>query len=106
MAIDLTQLDEWWDEAAEIEAEDESIGAFLDGLHRDLTSDRNRQYVILARDVNNKWRARQVIAFNADEAQSIYESIFTEYEVVGVANLEGSGHAIEWVNGWTPNTNT
>lgn len=102
MAVDLSKADEWWDEAEAIEAADESISEYLDGIDR--YGPRNRQYVIIARDSEDKWRARQVIARNAEEAQRIYEKIFTEYEVVGVANLEGSGHAIEWVNGWHPST--
>lgn len=106
--IDLTDADLWWDEAVENEPEDESIIRFLEGLDRDLSSDRNRTWVILARDAKNSWRARSVIARNASEAQDRYNRIFKgTYEIVGVANLEGSGHAIEWVGGeppWSRNT--
>jgi hypothetical protein len=102
MAIDLTQADEWWDEA---EGLDNELQEFLDGIHRKRYSERRRMFVVLARDEHNQWRARQVPALSAADAQKRYEDIFTVYEVVGVANLEGSGHPIEWVNGWHPNIN-
>jgi hypothetical protein len=98
MAIDLAKADEWWDEA-------EEFGEILDGLHLKRYSERHRTFVVLARDENNSWRARRIVARSAAEAQQRYENIFTVYEVVGVANLEGSGHPIEWVNGWHPNIN-
>lgn len=83
--------------------------AFLDSLwgktgsHQDpepVSNDRGTQRIrlwcVLARDVNNTWRGREVRAYTAKHAVSKYRNIFKIYEVVGVVLLGGSGHAIKW----------
>ncbi len=55
-----------------------------------------RLWAILARDVHNTWRVREVRANTAEQAAAKYNNIFN-YEVVGVGLLGGSGHAIQWM---------
>jgi len=81
--------------------------AYLDSLWAyDGTGDRERHadhdrhpprlWAILARDVHNTWRVREVRANSADQAVSKYSNIF-DYEVVGVGLLGGSGHPVQWM---------
>ncbi len=55
-----------------------------------------RLWVVLARDVGNLWRVREVRANTADQAVSKYNNIF-DYEVMGVGLLGGSGHPVQWM---------
>jgi len=55
-----------------------------------------RLWAILARDVHNTWRVREVRANTADQAAAKYNNIF-DYEVVGVGLLGGSGHPVQWL---------
>ncbi len=83
---DLAFLDSLW-------ATDQTGEAFRIADH-----DRRppRLWVILARDVANQWRVREVKANTADQAATKYSNIF-DYEVVGVGLLGGSGHPIQWL---------
>ena len=55
-----------------------------------------RLWAVLARDVANIWRVREVRASSADQAVAKYNNIF-KYEVVGVGLLGGSGHQVHWL---------
>ncbi len=55
-----------------------------------------RLWVVLARDIKNTWRVREVRAYSPDHAAQKYNNIF-DYEVVGVGLLGGSGHPVQWL---------
>jgi len=57
-----------------------------------------RSFVILARSDTGTWRVKQVTAASHIKATTKYSRRF-EYEIMGVALLEGSGHPIEWSHG-------
>jgi len=55
-----------------------------------------RLWVVIARDLNNMWRVREVRTHTAEQAAAKYNNIFN-YEVVGVGLLGGSGHPVQWM---------
>ena len=55
-----------------------------------------RLWVVIARDVTNIWRVREVKADSAEQAAAKYNNIF-QYEVMGVGLLGGSGYQIQWL---------
>jgi len=56
-----------------------------------------RPFVILARSTTGTWRVKQVMSISHEYAKEKYEHRF-DYEVMGVALLEGSGHPIKWIS--------
>ncbi len=84
---DLAYLDSLW-------GKDGSSEAIRLAQHN---SDQSpRLWVVIARDVHNTWRVREVRTYNAEMAAAKYNNIF-DYEVMGVGLLGGSGHAIQWM---------